>query len=155
MQLFFWNLWKRKFLIASSENPGQISRGAWLLEAMLKKVVDIKTKSDWLLKFQLQKSAKKVENFQLFFLPTFSALFSVIAQSCLNCACTEENLGRIFSLLRFFYLKSKNKTILIVVVWLFSLLIFISLFLTCFFCFLLSQVVFRWLASYSRFFFSF
>ena len=34
---------------------------------MLKKVVDIKTKSDWLLKFQLKKSAKKVENFHLFF----------------------------------------------------------------------------------------
>ena len=69
---------------------------------MLKKVVDIKTKSDWLLKFQLKKSAKKVENFQLFFLTTFSALFSDIAHSCLNCACTEENLGIIFSLLGFF-----------------------------------------------------
>ena len=62
---------------------------------MLKIVVDIKTKSDWLSKFQLKKSAKKVENFQLIFLPTFSALFSDIAQSRLNCACTYENLGRI------------------------------------------------------------
>ena len=69
---------------------------------MLKKVVGIKAKSDWLLKFQLKKSAMKVENVQLFFLPTFSALFSDIAQSCLNCACTQENLGRIFSLLGFF-----------------------------------------------------
>ena len=75
-----------------------------LLEAMLKKFVDIKTKSDWLLKFQLKKSAKKVENFQLFFPPTFSALFFDIAQSCLNCVCTQENLGRIFSLLQFFSL---------------------------------------------------
>ena len=62
---------------------------------MLKKVVGIKAKSDWLLKFQLKKPAKKVENFHLFFPPTFSALFSDIAQSCLNCACTQENLGRI------------------------------------------------------------
>ena len=69
---------------------------------MLKIVADIKTKSDWLLKFQLKKSAKKVENFQLFFPPTFSALFSDIAKSCLNCACTPENLNRIFSLLWFF-----------------------------------------------------
>ena len=69
---------------------------------MLKKVVGIKPKSDWLLKFQYKKSAKKVENFQLFFPPTFSALFSDIAQSCLNCACTPENLGRMFSLLGFF-----------------------------------------------------
>ena len=68
---------------------------------MLKKVVDIKTKSDWLLKFQPKKSAKEVENFQLFFPPTFSALSSDIAQSCLNCACTQENLSRIFSLLGF------------------------------------------------------
>ena len=69
---------------------------------MLKKVVDIKTKSDWLLKCQLKKSAKKVENFQLFFPPSFSALFSDIAQSCLNCASTQENFGRIFSLPGFF-----------------------------------------------------
>ena len=72
-----------------------------LREAMLIKVVDIETKSDWLLKFQLKKSSKKVENFQLFFPPSCFALFSDIAQSCLNCACTEENHGRIFSLLGF------------------------------------------------------
>ena len=70
---------------------------------MLKKVVDIKTKSDWLLKFQLKKSAKKVENFQLFFPPTFSALFSDIAQSCfLSAHALRKILGRIFSLLGFF-----------------------------------------------------
>ena len=61
---------------------------------MLEKVVGIKAKSDWLLKFQLKKSAKKVKNFELFFPPTFSALLSDIAQSCLNCACTQENLAR-------------------------------------------------------------
>ena len=60
---------------------------------MLKIVADIQTKSDWLLKFQLKKSSKKVENFQLFFPQTFSALFSDIAQSCLNCTCTQENLS--------------------------------------------------------------
>ena len=69
---------------------------------MLKKFVDIKTKSDWLLQFQLKKSAKKVENFQLFFLSSFFALFSDIVQSCLNCLCTQENFGRIFSLPGFF-----------------------------------------------------
>ena len=46
----------------SKENPEQISRVVSLREAMLIKVVDIKTKSDWLLKFQLKKSSKKVEN---------------------------------------------------------------------------------------------
>ena len=35
-------------------------------EPMLKKVIDIKTKSHWLFKFQSKKYAKKVENFQLF-----------------------------------------------------------------------------------------
>ena len=69
---------------------------------MLKKVVDIKTKSDWLLKFHLKKSTEKVEDFRLYFPPSFSALFADIAQSCLNCVRTQENLGRIFSLLRFF-----------------------------------------------------
>ena len=69
---------------------------------MLKKVVNIKTKSDWILKFQFKKSAKKAENFHFFSPPSFCALFSDIAQSCLNCACTQENLGRIFSLIGFF-----------------------------------------------------
>ena len=45
---------------------------------MLKKVVDIKTKSDWLLKFQLKKSAKKVENFQLFFRQVFLLCFLML-----------------------------------------------------------------------------
>ena len=64
---------------------------------MLKKVVGIKAKFDCLLKFQLKNSAKKVENVQLFFPPTFSALFSNIAESCLNYACTQENFGWDFS----------------------------------------------------------
>ena len=51
-----------------------------LREAMLKNAVDIKTKSDWLLKFQLKKSSKNVENNQLFFPPSFHVLFSDIAQ---------------------------------------------------------------------------
>ena len=77
--------------------------------AMLKKaVVNTKTKSDWLLKFQFKKPTLKVENFQLFFPPSFSALFSDIAQSCLNCACTQKNLGRIFSLLGFFSWNGKG-----------------------------------------------
>ena len=70
-------------------------------EAMLIKVVDITTKSDWLVKFQLKKSSKKVEKIQLFFPPSFCALFFDIAQSCLNCAYTQENHDRIFSLLGF------------------------------------------------------
>ena len=69
---------------------------------MLKKVVDIKTESDWLLKFQLKRPAKKVENVQLFFPTSFSALFSDIAQSCVNYACTQENLRRIFQLFGFY-----------------------------------------------------
>ena len=69
---------------------------------MLEKVIDIKTKSDWLLKFHTKKSAKKVEKFQIFFAQTFSTLSSDIAQSCLNCACTQENLGRFLSPLGFF-----------------------------------------------------
>ena len=68
---------------------------------MLKKIVDTKTKSDWLLKFQLKKFSEKVGNSQLYFPPSFCALLSDIAQSCLNCACTQENHGRIFCLLRF------------------------------------------------------
>ena len=68
----------------------------------LNKVVGIKAKSDRLIKFQLKKFAKKDKNFQLFFPPTFSALFSDIVQSCLNYACTQENLDKIFSLLGFF-----------------------------------------------------
>ena len=69
---------------------------------MMKKVVGIRVNSNWLLKFQLKRSAKKVENFQPFFPATFFTLFSDIAQSCLNCACTQENLGTIFSLPGFF-----------------------------------------------------
>ena len=72
------------------------------------KVVDIKTKSDWLLKFQPKKSVKKVENLQFFFAPTFSVLFSDIAQSCFICACTQENLGTILSLLGFFNWMEKD-----------------------------------------------
>ena len=68
---------------------------------MLKKVVDIKTKSDWLLMFQLKKFSEEVENSQLYFPPSFCVLLSDIAQSYLNCACTQENHGRIFSLLEF------------------------------------------------------
>ena len=45
---------------------------------MLKKVVDIKTKSDWLLKFQLKKSSKKVETFQVFFRQVFVLCFVIL-----------------------------------------------------------------------------
>ena len=79
---------------------------------MLKKFVDIKRKSDWLLMFQLTKSSKKVQNFQPFFPPIFSALFSDITQSCLNCACTQENLVRFFSRMEnghFFNMPSNNE----------------------------------------------
>ena len=68
----------------------------------LNKVVGIKAKSDWLIKFQLKKSAKKDKHFQLFVPPTFYNLFSDIVHSCLNCACTVENLGKVFNVLEFF-----------------------------------------------------
>ena len=80
---------------------------------MLKKVVDIKTKPDWILKFQLKKSVKKVENVQLFFPPSFSALFSNIAQSCLICACTQENLGGISHLLGVFSQNENSRNLIL------------------------------------------
>ena len=67
--------------------PYNIVRKSWInftcfhvvsREAMLKKAVDIKTKSDWLLKFQLKISAKKVEYFQLFFGQLFLLCFLIL-----------------------------------------------------------------------------
>ena len=54
-----------------------------------------------LLKFQLKKILQESWKFSVLFLPRFCALFCDIAQSSLNCACTQENHGIIFSLLRF------------------------------------------------------
>ena len=50
--------------------------------------------------FNLKNPPRKLK-FSTFFPAKFCALFHDIAQSCLNCACTQEYHGRIFSLLGF------------------------------------------------------
>ena len=97
-----------KLMITSSESPLSISPQRCSLSVMLKIVCWYWHKIWRALKFSANKAAKKVENFQLFFQPNFSALFLEITESHIYCACKNWNPSRIFRLHRFFHWMEKT-----------------------------------------------
>ena len=98
-----------KFMITSSESPVSISPQRCSLSVMLKIICWYWHKIWLALKFSVNKAAKKVENFQLFFQPNFSALFLEITESHIYCACKNWNPSRIFRLHRFFHWMEKDR----------------------------------------------
>ena len=56
----------------------------------------------WLAIFSLRNPSRKLKILNFFFWPTFSALFSDIAQSCINCKCTRKKSWQNFQSARNF-----------------------------------------------------